>query len=213
MSSFVLADDFACAIDNTAHRQCWCNGTDQVGEMGAGLGATASTPTQFTNISTIAITASSQHGCAVDTNSLLWCWGNCQTVEAIGQTSPSAPMPVAVNDATGQQVNGCMSVSTRDSHTCAVCTNEVLCFGDDGDNNAVLGRGANSGTQQRDPVARPVASVAMTMPFIRVSAFDGGACALTNDHKQLFCWGDGAHGELGNGGKDRNVPTPVGTPP
>lgn len=72
-----------------------------------------------------------------------------------------------------------------------------------------LGNGTTTNTSV--PGAIDMSGALQGKTVTKVAAGSQAACALTSDGR-VFCWGDGARGQLGNGGTaDSLVPTPIDT--
>lgn len=76
-------------------------------------------------------------------------------------------------------------------------------------NQGQLGNGTTTNTNV--PGAVDMSGALSGKTITEIAAGDDAACALTTDG-QVFCWGDGTAGQLGNGGNtDSLVPTPIDT--
>jgi alpha-tubulin suppressor-like RCC1 family protein len=145
-----------------------------------------------------AIDAGVSHACALSTEGEVYCWGageEGQLGDGERQTSSSA-VKVALQQRATEIAVGAL-------HTCAVGeTGEVLCWGDG--RSGELGDGNPPGSLV--PVA---ADAGPTTRFVSVSAGDGFTCALSTT-REVFCWGRGAGGRLGNGGtSDQLTPAKI----
>jgi alpha-tubulin suppressor-like RCC1 family protein len=191
-------DDFTCATRSTDRaRVCWGDNTSH--QMGDGGTAIAGQPMALDIGQILQQSTSWFHGCAVTTSGGISCWGDPNYGET-GQPG-AAPTPMPVSDANMPLV-GCSAVSTTTDHTCALCGGQPYCWGADG--ACELGRG---GVTPSTYVAAPVV-VPLGHTFVDISAYAGGGCAIDNAG-HLYCWGEGATGEAGNGTHGSNVPVPV----
>jgi alpha-tubulin suppressor-like RCC1 family protein len=184
---------------------CW--GSDQAGQLGDNGGSDRSRPGPIEQpLAPGQIAAGALHSCAVDAAGGLWCWGRGSS----GQIGPGrmvdAPFPIAVPLPASLPV--AQSVSTGDTHTCAVLANgagaaTVACFG--ANDRGQLGDGTTTGH------AAP-AAVALGSPAVAVSAGGAHSCAI-DAGGQLWCWGANDRGQLGMGpGPDQPTPIAVALP-
>ena len=136
------------------------------------------------------------HTCAVTTSGEALCWGSDQFNQlGYGETTSSS-VPGTV---TGLS-SGVMSISTGDSHTCAVTTSgEALCWG--------RGLGGRLGTGDSSDEAIPAQVVGLSSGIISISAGNEHTCALRASGEAL-CWGSGFNGRLGNNNTSQQT-TPV----
>jgi alpha-tubulin suppressor-like RCC1 family protein len=124
----------------------------------------------------------------------LTCWGDA----SFGQI-PNAPVsgqvsPKVVIDDT------CTSFALGAFHTCAVCGGGTLsCFGDN--TYGQLGTGDDVETVGVAQVPPPP-----SLSWLEVAAGSASTCAL-DSAGGIWCWGDGEHGELANGGGAAAYPT------
>jgi alpha-tubulin suppressor-like RCC1 family protein len=160
------------------------------------------------------VSAAEGHTCGVTTGDRALCWGINTTGQlGNGTTDPSGnshPTPVAVTG--GLRFR---QVSTGPYHTCGVTpTDRAYCWG--GDRFGEIGDGTAHGTcmfsGRELPCRKSPTLVGGGYRFRQVDAggglgpgedgavgTDGGrTCGVTTDNR-AFCWGDGSHGQLGNG--------------
>lgn len=98
-------------------------------------------------------------------------------------------------------VNAPADVAVGGNHACVVRAGAVLCWG--ANNHGQLG----NGTMTEATTATPITVTSET--FVGVSAGSDHTCAWTSGGL-LYCWGDNAYGQLGDGTKmDRTMPTLV----
>ena len=200
-----------CALLDNATVKCWGRNTegqlglgdtlhrgDGAGEMGNNLPAVS----LGTNRTATALTAGSNHTCAVLDNGTLKCWGDnaegrlglgdtADRGDAAGEMGNSLP---AVSLGTGRTATG---VSAGLSHTCALLDNaRVKCWG-----NAATGRLGLYATNRGDApgeMGDSLLSVSLGTgrTVVAVTAGDVHTCTML-DNGTRKCWGSGADGRLG----------------
>jgi Tol biopolymer transport system component len=134
-----------------------------------------------------AITAGAYHTCALTTHGEIRCWGaNSFGQLGDGSTNPSNS-PLQVNEA----LRGFTAVSAGSVHTCGLTdAGGVKCWGANGYGQL----GNHSTSNSYIPV-----NVEYFPGRIRsISAGENHTCAVTMEGG-AYCWGEGDHGELGNG--------------
>lgn len=155
----------------------------------------------------IAITAGARHTCALKGDGTVWCWGLNTSGQLGDGGGGQSDIPVQVTGIPGGFTPGAASIAAGDFHTCARLTNGALrCWG----SNA-FGQLGNpeAGVQSSTPVPPngfffPPAGVDYAKS---VSAGRRNTCATLID-TTVSCWGDNAHGQLGDG-VGPTVRTPV----
>ena len=189
---------FSCAVVSGAAK-CW--GANSYGQLGNGV--TSWNPTtsavQVSGVSAgvTGISAGDTHVCAIDSGAVK-CWG----ANGNGQIGNGATSWVAVT--TPVQVSGISSgvtaLSLGYSHSCAVTTTALKCWG-------------SNSHGQSGPTAFAVTQVTGLTSGVTglSSAINGNAshvCAIQSGG--LKCWGHNMFGQLGNGTKvDANTPQQV----
>ena len=188
---------------------CW--GSDQAGQLGDNGDDDRARPGPIeVPLVPATIAAGALHSCAVDSSALLWCWGRGSS----GQLGPGhlvdTPFPVQVTlpAASGSAI----AAAAGDAHTCVLVAppdglgDEILCFGDN--SRGQLGDGTL--TARAAPALAPLGPTGA-----RASAIVAGGdhtCAI-DAAGQIWCWGSGTSGEIGDGaGVDRPAPTLVALP-
>lgn len=177
--------------------QCWgANGSGQLGSGNTGSHAGA---VQVTGISvtppypnnSVVISAGSTHTCA-EVDGSLWCWGgNSHGQLGVGDTTlrSSAAAPTTVPGVA-------TLVTAGGNHSCAITspTGYTYCWGENG--SGQLGDGST--VDRWTPVPLDVSYVS----FYALSAGGAHTCGLIAGPAAGFaayCWGNNAHGQLGNG--------------
>ena len=191
-----------CAVLGTGTVQCWGRNSD--GRLGNG--ATAGSPAPVTvsglgNVAALAVGIS--HSCVRLGTNELRCWGsghNGRLGLGSGSTQ-SSRIPVAVIG-----IDTAEDLSAGREHSCAVLgSGAVECWG--GGNFGQLGFGSFISFS-----ATPVTVTATDMgDATAVAAGDFHSCAI-NQAEEVWCWGRGENGRLGNGSvSDQSEPVRAGT--
>jgi len=202
-----LGGDFTCAIGATNGGACW--GANSFGQLGIGNTVEQHTPTNVFGLPSFTeVSAGRFHACAVSGPGAL-CWGLDGVNGALGN-GPSAftstvPVPVVgLEPASTSSV--VEDISAGLEHTCAVVDAGAMCWGANGEGQ--LGDGTTTGSQI--PVS---VNLLPTVGVRQVGASNRFSCALVDDPPvmgKIFCWGQDALGQVGNGAPfDVRILTPV----
>ena len=203
-----------CALLANGTMKCWGDNVNgQIGNNNAPNDASSAVAvTGITNA--IAITAGSNHTCALLATGAVNCWG----YGFFGQlgnnvVAANSASPVAVkNVANTANLAGVVGISAGDNHTCAVlATGQANCWG--------LGSAGQLGGGSTSDSALPVVvrNATNTAPLagvVKMSEGGGHSCALIAAGT-VACWGSNAVGQLGDGlGTlvDKSLPSTVRNP-
>ena len=189
-----------CAVaDGEVYGEVWCWGDNTSGQLGDGSSGAASsrpTPLKISSLSgVVTIAAGSGHTCAA-TATQLFCWGR-NDFGQIGDGTTSGPRlaPTAVSGVSGPL----QALALGDSHTCAVTSSGLSCWGANGAGQ--LGNGTKDiGSGTPSPVSLSGAS------FLGLGA--NHSCAGDNSGA-LSCWGANSQGQVDNSLQDRLSPKGV----
>ena len=178
----------ACAIRaNDSRVLCW--GANYRGAVGDGsYENTIYVPTLTTDTSAYkAISAGSDHTCAIRNDSRLLCWGSNEYGQLGDGTITHRHEPTLIND-----TSGFSAVTAGSSHTCAIRANDsrVLCWGD----NRYGKLGDGSLLQRMNPTL-----INDTSNYTSVGLGYGHTCAIRANDSRVMCWGRSANGQLGGG--------------
>jgi alpha-tubulin suppressor-like RCC1 family protein len=157
--------------------------------------------TSFTSVSTGLFTS-----CALSMGATpaVYCWGDNSSGQLGTNSVSAAGSPTEVCASSGctgsAYLTGASSVSVGASSTCAIVSTSIYCWG----NNAYgqLGNGTSINQLTPSLVALPAGETPL-----QVDAGVPSTCALMTDGT-VYCWGDNANGELGNGSTSPST-TPV----
>ena len=148
------------------------------------------------------ISSGENHTCALTAKGETLCWGKGDNGQLGNNANsdlnyPHSSKPVV--DENGDPLIGIVQVSAGVEHTCALTAEgEVLCWGK-GDNGR-LGNDCISSCTDKSHAVAVVAEDDSTDPLagiVQISAGKSHTCALS-DTSEVFCWGQGEHGKLGN---------------
>lgn len=199
-----------CARKNDGTVWCWGHGT--YGQLGDGTSTSQPLPVKVIGLggSAIMISAGYAHTCAIRADGTLWCWGydgNGQVGN--GKIEYIYQIPQHVK-ALGKSV---VAVSAGRAHTCAVKDDATLwCWGSN--HTWQLGNELDSSSSCWDYescVPGPAQVEALGAGVVEVSAGAEHTCARKSDGS-LWCWGQNADGQLGNGTIDGAIPTATANP-
>jgi alpha-tubulin suppressor-like RCC1 family protein len=190
-------NEFSCALVVGGAVYCWGRGDE--GQLGNGTNSSAKKPKQVIGLPPAsAIAVGGFHACAVLLDGgAVRCWG-ANTFGALGNgttTSSNVPVPVA-------GIFNALTITAGGFHTCALLSGgDVQCWGDNFDGQ--VGDGTNT-----DRLV-PAQVVGLTRGATQISAGLSHTCALLGTTNDAACWGDGFHGQLGDGVfASTNIPVP-----
>ncbi|MEP6494099.1 MAG: hypothetical protein ABJF01_15555 [bacterium] len=198
----------ACAVGSSGAAYCW--GDNLFGELGTGDTIGSSSPKRVSGPATFrSLGAGSVHACGVDMSGAALCWGGNFSGQLGDGTGQRRLVPTAV-------AGGLAFASIRSSRannlwgtTCGTTLGgDLYCWGWNSKNQL----GNPSAADQCTPFQAPGTINNLVPTFVcsyeplkasgisSVATMDVGlehTCALSTS-KELLCWGDNAHGELGD---------------
>ncbi len=185
-----------CAIDTDGDAWCW--GWGDSGRLGTGSQARELTPARVTGSHLWEhLSAGGAHTCGVTDQGEGFCWGWSVGGRLGGGNihSQASPHPVSGSHTFSM-------IEAGGIHSCALDDQMLaLCWG-----SAAEGQLGDDSNPAQVPV--PVA-VSGGLDFTSIGVGTRHSCAL-GASGEVYCWGQGAHGKLGNGDtQNRLVPTQV----
>ena len=224
-TSFSAGYKHNCAVGNNNQTYCWgLNGYGQIGD-----GTTTNRPaltavTMPSGVSYFSQTMGGRrHSCGISNNNKLYCWGgNSYGQLGDGATADSGtPVPVdtptlitkaAVTcpielDDSCSLVPTMTKISVGAYHSCGIDNDGTAwCWGRG--TGGAIGNGSIADAGVPTEVNKPSG----VSSYQKIVASFGFTCAHA-DNNQIYCWGAGGNGRLGNGTTtDRHVPTQVTLP-
>jgi alpha-tubulin suppressor-like RCC1 family protein len=168
---------FTCALRASGTLHCW--GADDRGQLGN------TQPLAFGNATRVFL--GKEHACALVDDSDLWCWGSNIKGQLGRDEMTCDPSPSTVLGLTTM-----VQMDSSDDGTCAVSSDGTAwCWG----RNSGRKLGDTTWTTRPSPV-RAVPTI--TSLINQVAVGNSHACAL-DDAGDVWCWGDGSYGQLGDG--------------
>lgn len=196
----------ACGVEQGGALWCW--GKNVKGEVGDGSTTMRQQPVRIApeKIWAVAYTADEsnptvQYGrtCAIETNGVMWCWGN-ETWSNLGNGALGSSL-VPVQVAGGKTW---ASAALGAYHTCAIDTaGRLYCWGGNSNGQAGVGNGASSFDSPQ--------AVGTDTDWVQVKATQIDSCARKSDNS-LYCWGGNSYGIHGRGNVSP-VTVPTATTP
>ena len=203
--AIAAGEELHCAIRAAGDVWCWGDNTELVMGPAVMAGSDQALPIAVGGVpvSTV-VEAGDDHACVIDMAGAVWCWGDNDSLQLGRGGMDTTDSP----DATAVALPGglaALDLGLGQDHSCAVLSDgTVACWGDD--DNGQLGDGA-AGTDNGTATL-----VAGLSSIVDVEAGEDTNCAR-NGSGQLFCWGDGIDGQLGQGSTlDSATPQPVVLP-
>jgi alpha-tubulin suppressor-like RCC1 family protein len=164
---------------------CW--GNNQSGEIGNNSMLDVHVPTQVAGLTGIkAISSGADHNCVLNASNGIECWGRNDDGQLGIGSNTNALTPVQLGF-----TSGCNLIACGGLYSCAYFSGPgtFWCWG----SNAAGQLGVNSTTSNNSP--KPLTGVSAATQ--RIAAGFDQTCAVGGTGT-LQCWGDDAHGQLGN---------------
>lgn len=221
-----------CVLDSAQRLHCW--GDNRTGQLGVGSSEdTITTPMPaMEDLSFESVAAGERHTCGLMRDGRIYCWGDNSQGQLgvgdfdahLGRTQPTAMPETAKFSA----------LAAAGSYTCGLLSaGRVYCWGggiglphavSDPQGTpidfagATISLGANAqfcalNTQEDTLLCGSIDSPGLSTHhdgylFKTLAAGFGHTCAL-NEHGRVYCWGDNAAGQVGNGTPGGTVPSPL----
>lgn len=212
-------DNFSCGIDDTDSLYCWGNG--RFGRLGDGSTIEHSNTDPYTPVPANGFDPNSvkdfsvghQTVCAIQNSGKLYCWGNGKYGQLGHGVLENSGDPVPVNpgpDTTPLDVDNIKQVSVGLFHVCAIdASDKLFCWGEEFDGRLGFKAGSvddincgdDAGFTPCEDEPRAVISGSSFFDPDDVQYVSAGGlhtCAINNSN-QIFCWGAGSMGQLGDG--------------
>lgn len=187
IAALAAGADHTCAVIAGGGVRCWGNNT--YGQLGDGTTEDRAVPVDVVGLASgvAAITAGSDHTCALKSDGGVQCWGN-NNFGRLGNGASSGDDSSIPVEVTGLS-DSATAVAAGDAHTCAALAGGgVQCWGRNSDGE--LGDGT---TDYRDG---PVLVSGLSGAVTHLTAGRAHTCGLTDGG--AVCWGDNAFGQLGD---------------
>ncbi|MDQ2670924.1 MAG: hypothetical protein M3Y31_09850, partial [Gemmatimonadota bacterium] len=208
-SSLAIGAHHSCAL--TADGGAWCWGLNGFGQLGDGSTTDRSTPVAVaapaggSPLDFVLLTAGELHTCGLTAEGAAWCWGRNnygQLGVPLSNVPQLTPVPVS-----GGHVFTTLSADAI--HTCGITADgTAYCWG----NNEADQLGTGSFVFADEPTAVSGGLSFATIAAGGVQGVPAHTCGATTTGA-LWCWGDNAFGQLGDGtNADRPAPAQVGAP-
>jgi alpha-tubulin suppressor-like RCC1 family protein len=174
----------------------------------AALASLSATPAgaELSGVGFTSVLEGGTNGCALSAGGTLYCWGS-NSHDQLLEANPSETAPVALDLSATLGANSITGYATGNGTTCVLSSaSAVYCWGYNGQGE--LGDGSFGGTPPADPVRVSFSGAQSGTITQLVGGGDKTFCALTST-SQIWCWGGGSQGQLGNDASPTNADSPV----
>jgi alpha-tubulin suppressor-like RCC1 family protein len=184
----------------------WCWGLNDELQLGQGsFGAMALAPeSPVSGVGWLDVQLGRDHTCGHG-DSGIYCWGANRAGEVGSSVPPPGNLAAPADPVAGGNPTDWLEVSLGDdfpAHTCGINAGLLWCWGSDLHGRLGLGPGSDDASQPADLVMEGLG-------WTQISAGRTHTCALHGS--ELFCWGGGDLGQLGNGILDSyDAPSRIG---
>jgi alpha-tubulin suppressor-like RCC1 family protein len=209
------------ACGSTPDHGLYCWGSDEHGQvggttppplcgMGAGFFCAPSPVSSAEGLAVQSVSAGAAHTCAITTSRDAWCWGSNQDGALGNPNDLGGPLPVQVFG-----IHAFTRLSAGDNHTCAIdVAGSAWCWGvnEFGQLGVAVVTEVCPSARGAKPCHTSPGKVEAAPAFAEISAGKGHTCGVTPGG-EIYCWGQGTAGQLGNGGSESStVPVRVRDP-
>ena len=182
-----------CALTKTTDAGVRCWGANNFGQLGDATTADRTSPVEVLGLSSgvISVGVGDVFSCALLSTGQVKCWGS-NNVGQLGNSGalPFEKSPVSVLDG-ASALTGVQTLTVGRMHACVVLTGGAAkCWG--GNASGQLGDGTSL-----DSVV-PNTVVGYTTGVKMIDAGGLHTCLVTNPFNEVFCFGNGFYGQLGN---------------
>lgn len=202
ITQVAVGAESACAIGDEGKVYCWGDNTH--GKLGIDE---SDSDLPYSNVANVvqrsgggdltgieAVSVGDDHVLARRADGQLFSWGRNQSGQLGDGSDSSQAAAVLVEFEQGQLFNNAVAISAGGAHSCAVDDGGSLwCWGDG--SNGKLGNGSDSSHDRPVQVMRTADQSLASVTAI--SAGGQHSCAIADGH--VYCWGNNATGQLGNG--------------
>jgi len=198
--------DHTCGVTTEGKVYCWGRGT--YGTLGDGGTTNRSYPVQVidtSNSTFVAVSAGSEHTCALTDTGKIYCWGRNSNGQLGGEYDEDKTQAVPIADTTNSTF---VAIGAGDKHNCALTdTGKILCWGSN--DWSQMGDGDGAPTSHAYPI--PVADTSNST-WVALATGNSHNCAI-NTAGKVYCWGYNQMGQLGVGAQTvRRQPVPISAP-
>ena len=207
---------YTCALKSDGTVNCWGNGLH--GQLGDGANGDKNYPVGVISgqgssdplSSIVQVGSGADYNCVLKSDGTVNCWGDGSNGQLGNGLNVNKNYPVGVISGQGSSnpLKDIVQVSSGSYHNCVLKSDgTVNCWGYGG--NGQLGNGLNVNKNYPVGVISGQGSSHPLRDIVQVSSGVAHICALKSDGT-VSCWGDGAHGRLGDGtGVSKNYPVGV----
>ncbi|MFY9227989.1 MAG: prepilin-type N-terminal cleavage/methylation domain-containing protein [Candidatus Microsaccharimonas sp.] len=215
IKSLRLGYRHTCAIASDDKAYCWGYGTR--GQLGNGSIVSSSIPVAVSTAGVLSgktiksLVAGFDYTCALALDSKVYCWGYGTLGQLGNGSTANSSIPVAVSTAgvlSGKTVKSLENGYNSGDTNCVIASDDMpYCWGTN--SFGILGNGTT--TNSSVPVAVSTSGVLSGKTIKSLDVDTETACAIASDDN-LYCWGRGESGKLGNGTTtNSSVPVAVST--
>ena len=175
-----------CSVMGDGSAYCW--GANHQGQLGNGKLTSSNVPVQVSSgQKLVAISSGYSHSCSLSINGTISCWGSNHYGQIGDGTRLSKRVPTKIDYLNSEEAIG---ISTGFSHTCAVTSDNLYCWGAN-----QHGQSGVSSISKFLTLPRIVSSDDFGY-FTSVSTEKRHTCATTIS-SDVVCWGESLGGKLG----------------
>lgn len=195
-----LGGGHSCGLSTNGNIDCW--GQNNSGQLGLGNNSNIEWPSRVNTSSMVGsryfskIFTGAANTCGITGDGLTYCWGEGANGQNGSGLTTSSTVPVQVDTSSIINFPGFSTIAIGSQHICGLSNQgKAYCWGlaDERLGIGLTGSGAISIPQEVD-----TSGIASFPGFNSIMAGLDYACATTITG-QIYCWGNGASGKLGNG--------------